>query len=398
MTELHIPKHDTDVNAVPGMTLMDVMILMAKKRKVVIGLPLAFALAGLAISFVLPNEYRATVQIMPPQQGQSSATALLSQLGGLAGGAASIAGLKNPNDMYVGMLKSRTIADRMITRFQLNKVYDNDLQDRTRKELADNTLIVSGKDNLISISVDDKDKKRVAMMANAYVEELSRVSADLALTDASRRRAFYQKQLEQAKDNLATAEVKLKGALDTQGVISVDADSRALAETAGRMRATISAKEVQLNAMQAFVTPNNHEYKQVSEELQSLRAELSRLENGSPRETGDGKREPSQSGLANIKILRDVKYFQMLYELLAKQYEVARLDEAKDPFLIQVLDQAIEPERKFKPKRTIIVLISGAAGLLAALAWAFAADFKARTLAQPSGAARWRELQDILKR
>jgi len=306
--------------------------------------------------------------------------------------------MKSSNDLYVGMLKSRTVADKLIAKFDLQKVYDVETMEKTRTILDANTTVAAGKDGLISIEVEDRDKKLVAQLANAYVSELVSLTKVLAVTEASQRRVFFERQLEQSKDNLAKAEMALKSALDTHGVISVDADSRAIVETVGRLRAQISAKDIQISAMQAFVTTNNPEYKRAQEELISLRAELSKLENGRPALAGDAALNPGkQVGLENIKILRDVKYYQMLYELLAKQYEAARLDEAKDSALIQVLDPAIDPERKFKPKRSVLILVSTILALIAAVAWAFMAETRKKILADPDGKAQWEQLKTLVR-
>lgn len=375
-------------------SVLDILIVLAKHKKLIIWLPVIAAIASAAISFALPNVYKANAKLLPPQQSQSGASALLSQLGGAAGALAGATGLKNPNDLYTGMLKSRTVADKLIEKFDLKKVYDVETMEKARAILEANTNIVAGKDGLISIEVEGEGQKLVAPLANGYVSELVSLTKVLAVTEASQRRVFFERQLEQSKDNLAKAEMALKGALDTHGVISVDADSRAIVETVGRLRAKISAKDIEISAMKAFVTTSNPDYKRAQEELISLRAELSKLENGRPALAGDGVADPSkQVGLENIKILRDVKYYQMLYELLAKQYEVARLDEAKDTAVIQVLDPAMDPERKFKPKRSALILLSIILAFFAAVAWAFIAEARKRMLADPDGKAQWEQFK-----
>lgn len=377
--------------------LMDILLVVARHKKLTLGIPVAAVLCAVVVSLVLPNVYRASTRLLPPQQSQSGAAALLSQLGGLAG-AAGAAGVKSPNDLYVGMLKSRTVADHLVAQFDLKKAYGTPSQEKARAILEENTVITSGKDGLLSIEVEDEDQKKVAPMANAYVNELLKLTKVLAVTEASQRRVFFEQQLEASKNRLASAEMALKRALDTQGVISVDASSRAIVETVGRLRAQISAKEIQLSSMQAFVTAQNPEYRRVSEELSSLRRELGHLENGRAQAVNPGEDALAKSpGLENIKILRDVKYHQMLYELLAKQYEVARLDEAKDPSIIQVLDPAVEPEQKFKPKRAVLVLLSGVFGLLAGIAAAFISDARGRAMRSPEGRARWEELRSSLR-
>ena len=382
-------------------SVLDILMVLAKYKKAIIWLPIIAAIVSAAVSFILPNVYKASAKLLPPQQAQSGASALLSQLGGAAGALAGAAGIKNPNDLYIGMLKSRTIADKLIAKFDLQKAYNVETMEKTRAMLEGNTVIAAGKDGLIGIEVEDKDKKLVAQLANAYVSELVSLTKILAVTEASQRRMFFESQLEQSKDNLAKAEMALKSALDTHGVISVDADSRAIVETVGRLRAKISAKDIEISAMKAFVTTSNPEYKRAQEELISLRAELSKLENGRPAFAGDGVNGVASSnkqvGLENIKILRDVKYYQMLYELLAKQYEVARLDEAKDTAIIQVLDPAIDPERKFKPKRSVLILISTILAFFAAIAWAFMAEARSKILGDPSHKAQWEQFKMLTR-
>lgn len=384
--------------AMEGFSLVELLIVFAKYKKLIIGLPLLVSVIALVIGLLLPNVYSASTKLLPPQQAQSGAAALLSQLGGVAGAAAGVAGLKNPNDLYVGILKSRSIADNLVKRFNLAKLYDTDSLELARKKLDASTTIVAGKDGLITIDFENTDKKLVAPVANAYVDELIKLTSVLAVTEAGQRRMFFGRQLEQAKDNLASAELGLKQALDTRGVISVDSESRTIVETVGRVRAQISAKEIQLNAMSAFITVNNQEYKRVQEELNSLRAELAKLENGRPSlDAGNLSVAGKQIGLENIKILRDVKYYQMLYELLAKQYEAARLDEAKDSAVVQVLDVAVEPERKSKPSRALLVLASAGLAFIVSLIMALMLEARARALQVPMRAEQWLRLKSHLR-
>lgn len=390
----------SNTTAQPGRdetSVIGLLIVLAKRKKFIAGVTLGAAAISLAVSLALPDVYRATAKMLPPQQAQSGAAAILSQLGGAAGLAAGVAGIKNPGDLYVGMLKSRTIADRLIAQYDLKKVYDTELSERARQRLEDNTSVTAGKDGIITIDVEDRDRKRVAALANSYVSELERLNSTLAIGQAAQQRLFYQKELETAKNNLATAETSLKKGLDANGVISVDVESRAIVETVGRLRAQISAKEIELNSLRPFLTNDNPTLRQVQEQLSSLRGELSKLENGrNDAGAADGKAPISQAGLKNISLLRDVKYYQMLYELLAKQYELARLDEAKDPSLIQVLDRAAEPERKFKPKRALIVLLSTLFALFFSLVWAFGQEVKRRALESPETASQWAALKSHL--
>lgn len=378
-----------------GQSVMRVLTVLARRKLLVIVPPLLAALTALAIGLNMPSVYLSMTKLLPPQQAQSGTAALLAQLGGAAAAVSGSASIKNPNDVYVAMLSSRTIADKLIERFKLRDIYRVKNQEKARLVLAEESVIKAGKDGLITVEVTDGDPQRAAAMANAYVEELLRLTKVIAVTEASQRRVFFEQQLESAKNELAAAELSLKNSLDSGGVISVDSDSRALIETVGRVRAQISAKEVQLSSARPFVTQNNPEYIRSQQELNSLKDELSRLQNG--RGPGAAVAPASKRGLENIKILRDVKYYQMLYELLAKQYEAARLDEAKDSSVIQVLDPAVAPERKAGPRILRMVAVSAALAGVVSVTLALLLEFMGRFLRTPVGASQWRELRDNLR-
>jgi tyrosine-protein kinase Etk/Wzc len=374
--------------------MVDVAIVLVNRKKFIIGMSVLVAGLAAALALALPNVYTATTKLLPPQQAQSGASALLAQLGGAGGLAGSLAGVKTPGELHVGMLRSRTIADKLIARFGLKEKYGTPSQDKARAQLAGSTVVSVGKDGMIDVAVDDLDRKFVAQLANGYVEELQRMNKTLAITEASQRRLFFERQLEAAKDNLARVEMSLKGALDTGGMISVDAETRGIVETAARLKAQVSAKEIQLGAMRAFVTAQNPEFQRATEELSSLRNEVDRLEGG--RTAPARPAASSQAGLENVQLVRDLKYYQMLYDLLAKQYEAARLDEAKDPSLIQVLDPAVEPEREARPKRALIVVCAALLGFFLALVWSLFWAHRQRSMTA-ADAGKWKQLQSHLR-
>ena len=380
----------------PGgeLALVDLLIVLARRKKFLIAVPLLIGIIAVGVSLILPNVYSATTKLLPPQQSQSGASAMLAQFGGVAG-LAGLTGVKSQGEIYIGMLKSRTVADRLVARFVLKNKYDTQSQEKARLVLATNTLVSAGKDGMIGITVEDRDPKMVAQLANGYVEELQRLSRTMAITEVSQRRMFFEQQLDLAKNNLAKVEISLKSAMDSRGVISVDSESKAILETAALLRAQVSAKEIQLGSMRAFVTAQNPEFQRATEELGSLRSELAKLEGGRARPSGEVA--STRAGLANIQLMRDLKYYQMLYELLAKQYEVARLDEAKEPSLIQVLDVAIEPERKSKPKRAVLVLASTLLAFFGALLWVLISAARQRAMRMPESAIRWNELESHLR-
>jgi uncharacterized protein involved in exopolysaccharide biosynthesis len=361
-----------------SISLFDILAVLAKHKLLLAGLPLLVGLVALAVSFTLPNIYTAKAVLMTPQQNQSGAAAILGQLGGLAGVAGAAAGIKSPAETYMGLLKSRSVADRLIERFDLKKNYDEKLASETRKELTRRTAIMAGKDGLINIEVDDEDPKRAALIANAYYEELERLTRTLAVGEASQRRLFFEKQLLQAREALTQAEFELQKTQEKTGVIQLEGQARAMIEGIAQLRAQIAAKEVQLGSMRTFATAQNPEYQRTQQELAGLRAQLKgrEQETSTKDSTQISANKAPQIGLENLRKIRDVKYHEAMMEIMAKQFELAKVDEAKDAALIQVVDKAIEPDRKSKPKRAIIAVGAFFVALLLAIILAFLLESK----------------------
>jgi uncharacterized protein involved in exopolysaccharide biosynthesis len=373
-------------------SLLDLLIVLAKHKTLIFGIPAAAAVVSIVVSLLLPNIYTAATKVLPPQQTQST-SAVLAQLGSLAslaGGAVS--GVKNPNDLYVGMLKSRTVADNLIQRFDLNKLYEQKYQSESRKRLAKATTVVAGKDGIITIEVDDGDPKRAADLANGYVDELFKLTKVLAVTEASQRRLFFERQLEQAKDNLARAEASTRLALHKGGLVLVEGQGRVMAETSARLRAEITVKEIQIGAMRAFASEQNPELQRAHQQVEVLKRELARTE-GTSGSRSSSNAETNGKGIENLRLLREMKYNEVTYELLARQYEVAKIDEAKDSAIIQVMDKAIEPDRKSRPRRSLIVLLTVLVTFLLAIVWVIALEAVARSNQDPLSADRWQVLK-----
>lgn len=330
-------------------SLLDLAETIAERFWLLVFGPLAVGLTALGVSFLIPPTFTARTVLMPPQAQQSAAASLLQSLGALGGVAGAAAGIKNPNDQIVALLKSRTLSDRMIERFDLMKVYNAKLRQAARKALEGSVRVSSGKDGLIVVEVDDKDPVRAADMANAYIEELSRLMGGLAVTEAQQRRVFFERQLKEARDNLTQAEIALKS-----GGIEADIfkSSPAAAVTAvAQVQAQIAAQEVRLGSMRGYMTESAPEFRQGLVELQALRAQLAKLE-------ATDRTMPGDAGGDYITRFREYKYFETLFELFAKQYEIARVDESRDGAVIQIVDPAVVPEWKTKPKRALIAVIA----------------------------------------
>jgi tyrosine-protein kinase Etk/Wzc len=376
-------------------SLLDLLIVLAKYKKLILGLPFAAAVLTAGITLLMPNIYTATTRILPPQQQQSTAAAMLGQLGALAGAAGGSLGIKNPNDLYVGMLKSRTVADNLIGQFKLQALYKKKTMVETYRALDKVSSITAGKDGIISIEVDDENPKRAADMANAYVDELYKLTQNLAVTEASQRRLFFEKQLKKAKDELAGAEVAFKQTQEKTGVLQIDAQGKAMIEAVGAIRAQIAAKEVEMGALRTFATEQNPDYLRAQQELIGLRAQLGKYEKGGESDLLPTGKLP-EAGLENIRKLRDVKYYETLYELLAKQYEMSRVDEARDASIIQVLDKAVSPDRKSKPKRAVTVILTAVVIGILAILIAFLRESLGKARQNPEQAMRLANLRDSL--
>ena len=385
------PQKDEEIS------LLDLLIVLAKHKKLVLGLPFAVAVLAAGVSLLMPNVYTATARILPPQQSQSTAAAMLGQLGALAGAAGSSLGIKNPNDLYVGMLKSRSVADNLIAKYKLKDRYDAEIQDDARKRLGEVTSVSAGKDGIIAIEVDDEDPKFAAELANAYVDELHRLNRTLAVTEAAQRRLFFERQLQQTKDSLAQAEVELKNVQQATGVVQLDAQGRAAIEAVAALRARIAAKEVELGAVRTFATEQNPDFQRLTQELAGLRGQLARFERGGEASALPSAGRLTEAGLDYVRRLREVKYQETVFELLARQFEAAKLDEARNASLIQVLDQAVPPERKSKPRRALIVILSALAAGFLAVILAFLREARERALQDPEQTERYRLLGQYMK-
>lgn len=354
-------------------SVLDLLTILAERKRLVFSVTAVFAIVAVIVSLILPKRYTATATILPPQQNTSLASALTAQLGSmggaglaaLAGGGSSI-GLKNPNDMLVAMMKSRTVEDAMVQHFKLMQEYRAKYPSDARKALEHFTKIDgSGKDGLIHISIEDSTPERAKELTNGYLDQFQNLSEHLAITEASQRRLFFERQLEDAKNNLANAEEEMKKTEQRTGLIQLDSQARALIESAASLRAQITSKEVQIKSLETFATDQNGQLVQAEQELESLRAQLAKL--GGSESDPDAslivtKGQVSEAGVEYVRRLRDVKYYETIFDILARQFEIAKLDEAKEGALIQVVDTAVAPDKRSSPHRGLIVIIATVAG------------------------------------
>lgn len=336
--EAELPEDD-------GINLLDILQTLAENARLLVFGPLIVGLLALGVSFSFKPVYVAETKFMIPQQQSGGAAAALAQLGALAGAASAISGLKNPAEMYIGLLKSRTVADRMVDRFGIMKLPDVKTREDARDILSSLTGGSVGKDGLVTLSVVTRDPRLSANLANAYIEELALFTGRLAVTEAQRRRLFFEKELTKAKEKLIQAEIALGGAGIGENVLKFNPAT--MGEGVATLKGQVMAKEVQLSSMRGYLTENSPNFRQTQQELAALRTQLNKFEHP----------KPMGGNAEYINRYREFKYSEVLFEQIAKQYEMAKIDESSEGVLIQVVDTAVPPERKGNlAKRKIAVV------------------------------------------
>lgn len=327
---------------------IDLLMPIASHWRSVLAAPVLAALLACGATWLVRPIYTAGTTFLPPQQQQSSAASALSSLGalaGLAGGAA-----KSSAEQFVSLMQSVGVADRLIDRYKLIPAYDVRYRDQARRELAKRSSFKVGKkDGLITIEVDDTDPKQAAAIANDYVTELRRMTSELAISEAQQRRVFFERQMQQTRERLVAAQIALQDSGFNLGALK--SEPKAAAETYAGLRAQLTTAEVKLQMMRSTLSETNLDVVQQRAIVQSLKVKTDALE---ASVAPDGTQQSNYVGK-----YRDFKYEETLFEQMSRQYELARIDEAREGALIQVVDAAQPPERKSRPNRLSIALLVG---------------------------------------
>jgi len=364
----------TDSDGERSVDLIEVLRTLWAGRRVVAKVTGAVTVLSLITAFVLPVRYTSTASFIPPSNsnaGGSMAAAIAGQLS-LFGAGDLLGGGKSSADLYAGILRSRSIADDIVKRFDLMRVYGVSKESQAEKRLEDNTAVkVDSKSTIVTISVTDKSPARARDIANAYLDVLRSTNGRLALSQSSQRRLFFQEQLAKEKDNLEDAEVELKKTEEQTGLIAPAGQTESEIRTIADTQAQLAARQVELAALLQSSTEQNPNVIRLNSEIQNLQSQLANLENGKGR--GNAAAIPTakvpQLELDYVRKEREVKYHEALFEILAKQYEAARLDEARDAPVLQVLDPASFPDSKSEPRRLYIVVGGLFVGLIFSCAY-----------------------------
>jgi tyrosine-protein kinase Etk/Wzc len=350
-----------------------VRLLLGRVRLLAIA-SVSTALLLFALSFLLANTFKATTLVMPPDHSSSSALSMLGAASGssaVPSGALAALNVKSSSDLYVALMLSPTVEDEVIDQFHLDKLYRQAHRSLTRKQLESNTEIVAdAKSGIISVSVTDKNPQRAAAMANAIVTAFEKLSSQLAITDAARRRLFFERQIAETKQTLTADEDKLRNTSARTGVLEPEGTAKAIIGYAAQLQGQLAAKTVELESMKVYLSDDNPQVQVAEREIESLRAEAEKLGSKSGGSVTDYTNAgASSASLDYARSVRDVKADETLYELLLKNLEIAKLDEAREGNVIQVVSLATAPDMKNGPHRSFFLVGGFLLGLIASGIW-----------------------------
>jgi tyrosine-protein kinase Etk/Wzc len=382
----------------PGVALTDVLAWLGERKLLVLSVTVLAAIASIVFALLLPPIYTARTTFLAPgsqqQSGSVAALAALGSLGGLAGGI----GVKSPDELYVALLKSDSVQRALDQRFDLKAHYDVPTYEALRKTLPSYIRVSSDKKSgVIVVEVDDKDPKFAAELANAHDGEVTKLLGRLAVSEAQLRRVFFEKQLKDTKENLIKAEQALQAVQEKSGVIVLDKQAEALIAAAALVRAQITEREVQLKVLRTSATEQNPAVIQLNSELRALRSELARMESAQGGAAGSAVDMPvgklPEAAVDYVRARRELKLQETLLESMVRQYEIAKLDEAKEGPALQQVDVAVPPDAKSKPARSLIVIAATLLGLVLSSMWVVLRGYlELVRRADPSASAAWRTL------
>jgi uncharacterized protein involved in exopolysaccharide biosynthesis len=362
-------------------SVLDLFMIFVKKKKVIMTLIILFGGGALTYSLLTPKIYKAECRILPPSQGGSMAAAMLSQLGGLANSAGISVGATT-GELLIGVLRGQTVVDRIIDRFDLMAVYEQEYRLKMRERVASDILQAAEdvKSGIVTVAVLDEDPARAAQMANAFVDELKNVLQSLAIGEAAQRRLFFEQQVLAAHKTLGETEDALQRYQESSGLVVMEPQVEAMLTSIAALRAQVAAKEVELSALRTYARGSHPNLRRAESELSALRIELAKLEQQQEQRIKEGDtlpslRETPQLGLEYQRRLRDVKFAAAMYELMLKQFEAAKIDEAREAMVVQIVDPAAPPDYKFKPKRALIIVVATLLGLCLGMLWSLWAHY-----------------------
>lgn len=359
--------------------LYDYWNVLVKYKKMILLAGAGAFVISIVISLLLPKTYVSNASILPPQQESPLNAALNGAIpGSLSGLAGSLIGSgATTTDLWIGVLNSRTVKDDIIIKFKLQDVYGKNTLEETRKALANRVSIDKSDEDIVSVSVEDKDPQRAADIANAFIEDLDRINKSTVMTSGQRMRIFVEKRLVEAREALSRVEEDLKRFQESNKAILPAEQTKAIIEAVGALKGQQMAKEVELETLLSYAAPSHPLVGLLKTEIEGLQVKLKELEAGKAagRDIFIATDRIPKLSFQYLKLVRDAKIQETLFEFLTQQYEMARIQEAKDSPTIQVLDVATPPDKKAKPKRSVIVIFSTFAAVFSSIFFAFIREY-----------------------
>jgi uncharacterized protein involved in exopolysaccharide biosynthesis len=379
--------------------------LLWERRRFLVRVVVWGAVTSAMIAMILPKRYESSARLMPPDSKSGSGLAMLAAMAGKGGGlglnslAGDLLGGMGNGELFVDMLQSRTVEDRIVDRFNLRKLYDKKYQIDARKRLAANTEVLQDrKSEVITITVSDRDPQRAAQMAQAYVDELDRLVAQVSTSSARRERVFIEERLKGVKHDLDQASQQFSQYASQNTALDITVQAKAMVEGAAKLQGELIAAQSQMGGLEQIYTPNNIRVRSLRARIEELQKQLQKLGGTSAMPNVASATTPSTinpaipatmppvmdennpAGFPSIRQLpllgvrwadlyREAKIQETVFELLTQQYELAKIQEAKEIPTVKILDAPDVPERRAFPKRTLIVIFGCFASLLLGSFW-----------------------------
>jgi uncharacterized protein involved in exopolysaccharide biosynthesis len=401
-----LPEREPGAHLQPEVPLGDSREWQAERLRLLWGRRQFFVrVAGIAlvastiIAFLIPKQYTSTAQLMPPDSQSTSGMAMMAGFvakggGGLGSAASDLLGMKSTGALFIGVLRSQTSQDRLVQQFDLKRVYGTSLVTDARMKLDQNTSVSEDrKSGIITVSVTDRNPQRAAALTSAYVDELNSLVAELSTSAAYRERVFLEERLKFVKQDLDDASNQLAQFSSKNNTIDIQDEGKAIVEAAANLAGQMIAAQSQLEGLRQIYTDNNPRVQSLNARVAELRKQLQKIGGTGRENTKDGVSGTEQSSempypsIRNLPLLgvkyadhyRHAKIQETVYELLTEQYELAKVQEAKETPSVKVLDAALIPEKKSSPHRLEIMLLGTFLAVSLSVVWVL-------------GSAQWEEV------
>ncbi len=336
------------------------------------------------LSLFLPSWYTANTTILPPQREGLGLGLASSLMGGISefGTSMSLPLMASPSDVMAAILKSRAVAFVVIEKEELMETYQAKTKEDALMELFSHTEVEVTPEGIISLSFEDKDRFKAACVANRFVEELDRVNRETNISQAKNARIFIEERLAQTKKNLTKAEENLRKFQEENKAVSLNEQMRASIEGAADLKAQMVAAEIELNVLRKTMSPSHPQIQGLKSRINEIKKQLDIWEFGNQKEESKEEKildvpfsQVPTLSMELARLVREVKIQSAVFELLTNQYEQYKIQETRDTPTIQVLDKAIPPERRSKPRRAVLVGLAGILSLLTSVVFVFGLEY-----------------------